>query len=110
MTIIIALVLLFFGKLYAWSGLLGGIISTAMNGYSASKVFVRYRAQEPTKILAEMYAAEISKLLLTGCLFLLVIALVEPLSVGALLGSYLFVQAIVPILALLSKDQMKIRY
>ena len=109
-TIVIALVLLYFGMLYAWSGFLGGIISSGMNGYAASKVFVRYRAQDPAKIMGDVYTAEITKLLVTGCLFVVVFAFVKPLSVGTLLGSYVFVQVVVPILVLLSEDQMKNRY
>ena len=110
MTIVIALVLLHFGKLYAWSGLIGGSISTGVTAYTALKVFVRYRAQDPGRILGVMYTAEITKLLLTGCLFAVAIAFVDPLHVGALLGSYLVVQILVPILVLLSEDRMKIRY
>jgi ATP synthase protein I len=107
--IMVALALLLFNQLYAWSGLIGGLISASINGLTARKVFVPYRAQDPGDVLARLYGAEFRKLFMTGVLFALVLALVEPLSVGALLGSYLFVQVAVPVIVFLFEDRLKSR-
>lgn len=87
-----ALVLIIPGWVYAWSGLIGGLIAAFANLFFARLIFVDYRAQEPGKVLRRMYGAEFQKLLLTGVLFAGVIALVRPLSAGALFGVYLLVQ------------------
>jgi len=92
-----ALVLLTLGRVHAWSGLLGGVIATLGNAVFAVRVFSRYRAQEPAKLLGRFYGAELQKLVLTGFLFAGVIIWVEPLSAGALFGVYLLVQ-LVPLL------------
>jgi ATP synthase protein I len=107
--IFIALALLLFNQLYAWSGLIGGLISAMINGLTARKVFVPYRAQEPGEVLARLYGAEVRKLFLTGVLFAMVLILLEPLSVGALLGSYLFVQVAVPLIVFMIEDRLKTR-
>ena len=107
--ILVALALLLFNQLYAWSGLIGGLISASINGLTARKVFVPYRAQDPSAVLARLYGAEFRKLFLTGASFALVLILVEPISVGALLGSYLFVQVAVPIIVFLFEDRLKTR-
>ena len=105
----VALALLLFNQLYAWSGLIGGLISASTNGLMARKVFLPYRAQHPGEVLARFYGAEFWKLLLTGVLFAVVLIYVEPLSFGALLGSYLLVQVVVPIIAFVIDDRRKTR-
>ena len=109
-TMVIALGLTFFDELYAWSGLFGGMVSASVNALIALKVFVPYRAQNPAEVLARLFSAEVQKLLLTGVLFAVVILTVRPLSVGALFGTYLFIQVIVPIAALFIEDRLKTRY
>ncbi len=105
----VALALLLFNQLYAWSGLIGGLISASTNGLTARKVFLPYRAQNPGEVLARFYGAEFWKLLLTGILFAVVLISVEPLSFGALLGCYLFVQLVVPIIVFVIDDRRKTR-
>ncbi len=83
----------------AYSGLAGGLIATAANGFFAYRVFVRYTAQEPGRLLARFYGAEILKLALAGLLFAGVILWIKPLSVGALFGVFLLVQ-IMPIVVI----------
>ncbi len=109
-TVVIALGLSFIDESYAWSGLLGGLVSASVNSLIALKVFVPYRAQNPTEVLGRMLSSEVYKLLLTGILFAVVILVVHPLSVGSLLGTYLFIQVAVPIIALLTEDRLKTRY
>jgi ATP synthase protein I len=99
------LLLLLFGATLAWSGLVGGLIAALANGYSAWRSFAHYRAQEPERIVRRMFRAEIQKLLLTGLMFLLAIIYITPLSIGALLGAYLFVHVVVPVVATLIFDR-----
>ena len=94
-TLIAALLLqLAAGKVYALSGLAGGSIATLANALFAYRIFVRYSAQAPGKLLARFYGAEILKLVLTGLLFAGVILWIKPLSVGALFGIFLLVQMV----------------
>jgi ATP synthase protein I len=92
------LLLMVAGSVYAYSGLAGGLIATLTNAFFAYRIFVRYSAQEPGRLLARFYGAEILKLVLTGLLFAGVILWIKPLSVGALFGIFLLVQ-LVPIVA-----------
>jgi ATP synthase protein I len=86
------LLLVVAGGVFAYSGLAGGVIATLANALFAYRIFVRYTAQEPGKLLARFYGAEILKLVLTGLLFAGVILWIKPLSVGALFGVFLLVQ------------------
>ena len=96
-TLLAALALLALGLVYAWSGLIGGMIAVLANAVFAAGVFARYRAQEPAKLLGRFYRAELQKLVLTGFLFAGVFIWITPLSAGALFGVYLLVQ-LVPML------------
>lgn len=109
-TIAIAMVLLYIDVWYAWSGLIGGMVSAAVNTMMARMIFVPYRAQNPAEVLARMFGAEMQKLLLTGAFFAVAIFTIHSLSVGALLGTYLFVQIVVPMIVLFSVDRLKTRY
>jgi F0F1-type ATP synthase assembly protein I len=106
-SLILGIVLLAFGKTIAWSGLLGGLIAAFGNGFFAYRSFVHYRAQEPNKIVARMYGAEIQKWIMTGLLFGLTIVIFRSVSIGVLLGCYLFVQVAVPMAVLLFNRQDK---
>ncbi|WP_051301795.1 ATP synthase subunit I [Sedimenticola selenatireducens] len=86
------LLLMVAGDVYAYSGLAGGLIATLANAFFAFRIFVRYTAQEPGRLLARFYGAEILKLVLTGLLFAGAILWIKPLSVGALFGIFLLVQ------------------
>ena len=95
--ILAALLLLVIGRVEAYSGLLGGLTAMFANGVFAVLVFVRYQAQDPANLVARFYGAELLKLGVTGILFAGAILWVEPLSIGALLGTYLLT-AIGPLL------------
>lgn len=84
--------LIFVSWVHAWSGLIGGLIATTASSFFAMRIFVRYRAQEPGKLLGRFYGAELQKLVLTGVLFAAAIIWVKPLSAGALFGVFLLVQ------------------
>ncbi|MCU7810089.1 MAG: ATP synthase subunit I [Candidatus Thiodiazotropha sp. (ex Notomyrtea botanica)] len=105
--LVIGLVLLVFGKATAWSGLIGGLIAALANGYFAYRSFTRYRAQEPERLTRRMLGAEIQKLLLTGLMFVLAIVYISPLNMGALLGSYLVIQVVVPLVTTLFQDKQQ---
>jgi ATP synthase protein I len=96
-TLGVSFLLLLLDWVHAYSGLIGGGIATLGNALFAHRVFVRYQAQEPGRLLARFYGAEIQKLILTGLLFAAAVVWIKPLSLGALFGMFLFVQ-MVPIL------------
>jgi len=87
-----ASILIFVGWMHAWSGLIGGLIATIASSFFAMRIFIRYRAQEPGKLLGRFYGAELQKLVLTGVLFAAAVIWVKPLSAGALFGVFLLVQ------------------
>ena len=93
-TLILSLILLFLGWVAAYSALAGGAIATIANAFFAKRVFTDYRAQKPGKLLAQIYGAEISKLVLVAILFAAVIVWLKPLNVLALFGVFLFVHLI----------------
>lgn len=93
-TLVAAIALLVVGTIHAYSGLAGGMIAAVANAFFAKRIFVHYRAQEPGKLLARFYGAELLKLVLTGLLFAGVILWIKPLSVGALFGVFLLVQMV----------------
>ncbi|MGD9172296.1 MAG: ATP synthase subunit I [Candidatus Thiodiazotropha sp.] len=103
--LMVGLILLAFGKTVAMSGMIGGLIAAAANGFFAYRSFTRYRAQDPQKIAGRMFGAEIQKLIITGLMFGLTIVTITPLSIGALLGCYLFVQVAVPLIVLVFEDR-----
>jgi ATP synthase protein I len=104
----LGLLLLLFGKAHAWSGFVGGMIAALANGYFSLRSFVHYRAQEPEQIARRMLGAEIQKLLLIGLMFVLAIRYISPLSMGALLGVYLIVQVVVPLVVTLIHDRQHV--
>ncbi len=101
------LLLLLYGTVEALSGLAGGLIAALANGFFAIRAFAPYRAQEPGRIASRLFGAEIQKLLLTGLMFVLAIKIISPLSIGALLGGYLIVQVVVPLVVTLIHDRQQ---
>lgn len=101
----VGLVFLAFGKTVALSGFIGGLIAAAANGFFAYRSFTHYRAQDPQKIAGRMFGAEIQKLIMTGLMFGLTFVTVRPLSIGTLLGCYLFVQVAIPLIVLIFQDR-----
>ena len=103
----LGLLLLVIGMSAAWSGLLGGLIAALTNGYFAYRSFAHYRAQETERLARRMLGAEIQKILLTGLMFLLAVVYISPLNIGLLLGSYLIVQLVVPLVVTLYFDRQQ---
>ncbi|NBC46411.1 MAG: F0F1 ATP synthase assembly protein I [Gammaproteobacteria bacterium] len=67
------------------------------NWYFAFRVFQRYEAQEPGRLLARIYGAELVKIVIALAVFGLAFATLDELNPLALFGAYLAVQ-IVPAL------------
>jgi len=106
-TLAIALLLALFAARLAWSGLSGGLIASLTSALAAERVFRPYRAQEPGRVLRRMVGAELGRFLVTMALFALAFASIDRVSPLALLGSYLLVQGLVPMLALFFADRLK---
>jgi ATP synthase protein I len=104
LTVTVAVILLPFGLVYAYSSALGGGIATIGNALFARKVFVEYRAKEPGVLLARIYGAEIQKIIVIAILFASAIIWVDVLSYATLFGCFLFVQ-IAPLIFFHLKDK-----
>lgn len=96
-TMVMALVILPLGTEQAWSGFAGGMVAVVANGFFALRVFAPYRAQQPERLVGSFYGAELGKLILTGALFAGAFLWIQPLSAGALFGTFLVVQFLPPL-------------
>jgi len=88
----ISSLLLVLDVVWFWSSLTGGMIATLASAYFAWKVFAKQQQTTPEQILASYYAAEVGKIILTIMLFTAAILMIKPLSIIALMGTYLFNQ------------------
>jgi F0F1-type ATP synthase assembly protein I len=91
LSLLLAVVMLLPGQVYAISTLAGGVAATAANGVAALLVFRRYKASETPVLMRRFYLAELSRLVLTIVFFLAVILWLKPLSFVAMLGAYLLI-------------------
>lgn len=98
-SLVLGLSFLPLGEEHAWSGLAGGMIAVVANGFFAFRVFAPYRAQQPERMVAGFYGAELAKLILTGAMFAGAFLWIRPLSAAALFGGYLVVQLLPPLAA-----------
>lgn len=94
-TLILAAVFwLLWGRVSAYSLVLGGLISTLPNAVYARQVF-RYRgARAMTLVVKAIYMGEFIKLALMGAGFVLTFTLVNPLEVKALFAGFVLVHGI----------------
>jgi ATP synthase protein I len=69
------------------------------NWYFTLRVFQRYQAQEPGRLLARIYGAELVKIVIALAVFGLAFATLEDLNPLALFGAYLAVQIVPALLA-----------
>ena len=93
-----AAVALYLSRTAGISALIGGATATVANAVFAIGVFARYRAQEPGKLVARFYGAELLKLLIVALAFGVVFAWVKPLHIVALFSAFLVVQIVPPML------------
>ncbi len=105
LSLLLAMVMLLPGRVYAISTLAGGVAATAANGAAALLVFRRYTASETTALLGRFYLAELARLLLTMVFFLAMIVWLKPLSIIAMLGSYLLIHLSTGSLMLIANKQ-----
>lgn len=103
LTVVIAAPLMFVGVVVSYSAVIGGLIATIANAFLVKRVFTSYRAQVPGLLLAQIYSAEIIKLVLVGVLFAAAIAWVEPLSVGALFSAFIVVHLVPSMIMLIGR-------
>ncbi len=98
-TIILSVLLLFFDPAFdyampyvvAYSSLIGGLIATLANAWFAIKVFRVKPTVAATTLLTTFYVGEIYKFVFTGAMFVIVFVLVKPISIVALMLTYLFI-------------------
>jgi F0F1-type ATP synthase assembly protein I len=93
-TLLLAFLLLALGWAWSYSALMGGAIVTLTTALFAHKVFVPYRAQQPGQVLGQFYGAEVQKIVLTACLFGIVVSTVTEVNIVALFGTYFVVQLV----------------
>ncbi len=98
-TLVVTLLGLPFGLRPAMFALIGGATATIANGLFAYWVFGGYRADEPGRLLMQIYGAEVLKLTLIAAAFLGAIIWLQPVSPLALFGGFLVVQIFPPLLA-----------
>lgn len=91
MSCVIAVCLLYQGKLVALSALLGGFICVVPNFYLARKLTGK-RTADVYQLKNNMYAAEIGKIVITAALFAGVFATQEWIHPVALLAGFGFAQ------------------
>ena len=108
LSLLLALVMLLLpGHEYAISTLAGGVAATAANGVAALLVFRRYKASEAAALMGRFYLAELARLLLTAVLFLVMVLWLKPLSIVAMLGSYLLIHLSTGSLMLIANNRLK---
>lgn len=81
------------------SALAGASACLLANWYFALRVFQRYRAQEPGRLLARIYGAELTKIVIALAVFGLAFAILDNLRPLAMFGAYLAVQIVPALLA-----------
>jgi ATP synthase protein I len=84
--------LLLVGLVTAYSGLLGGVISTLSNSFFVSQAFRYSGARNAKKIVQSFMAGEIGKLIIVIGLFALSFGLITNLNAYALILGFIVVQ------------------
>ncbi len=69
------------------------------NWYFAFRVFQRYQARQPGRLLARIYGAELAKIAIALAVFGLALATLENPNPLALFGAYLAVQILPAVIA-----------
>ena len=103
MTAFLALALLPFGKNLAMSAMFGGGIVIFTGLIMSMMIFKRYRAQQPEKIVAGFFGAEIAKLIITMAAFALIVFNVQSLNFLTLITVFFIIQ-VVPALFLAARN------
>jgi ATP synthase protein I len=104
-TLVLAVALLAWGSVPAYSALIGGLVAASANGLFAIGVFGRYRAPQLAALAGRLVLAEVLKLAYTGALFLTAIVAVRPLSPMALFAAFLAVKLVPAAMAAVTDRQ-----
>ncbi|MBK1643084.1 F0F1 ATP synthase assembly protein I [Thiocapsa imhoffii] len=88
-----------FGASVVLSVVIGAGACILANALFATLVFRGYRAQEPGRLVMRIYGAELAKLGLILGAFTIAFMTLDDLSLPALLGAYLAIQVIPPLIA-----------
>jgi F0F1-type ATP synthase assembly protein I len=94
LTLAVAVALLPWGFVHAYSGLIGGLVAASADALFAIGVFGRYRAPLLAALVGRLVLAEVLKLAYAGALFLTAIVAVRPLSPVALFAAFLAVKLV----------------
>ena len=85
---------LLWGRVFAYSLLLGGLISAVPNAYYARTVFRQLGARAMVRTVKAIYMGELIKLVLMGAGFALAFTLVEPVDAIALFAGFVLVHLV----------------
>jgi ATP synthase protein I len=99
LTLVATLAAMPFGSMPALSVLIGGGACLVANAVVVRWVFRDYRAQAPEALAMWLYGAEVVKIALLLGLFGAAFATIDGLHLQFLLGSYLLIQIVPPIVA-----------
>ena len=103
LTAIVVLALVPFEKNLAMSAMFGGGIVIFTGIIMSVMVFKKYRAQQPEKIVAGFFSAEIAKLIITMAAFALIVFNVQSLNFLTLITVFFIIQ-VVPALFLAARN------
>jgi F0F1-type ATP synthase assembly protein I len=98
-TLVVTLLALAFGLRAGLFAFIGGATATTANGLFAYWVFGRYRADEPGRLLGQIYGGELMKLAFIVAAFVAALIWLEPPSPLPLFGAFFVVQVFPPLLA-----------
>lgn len=82
-TMVVALALVLYGQVAAYSALMGGMIYVIANAVAARRIFSRKMNDTAQGELYAFYRAEIAKLVMIGALCVALFASVKPISIIA---------------------------
>ncbi|TVQ90773.1 MAG: ATP synthase subunit I [Chromatiaceae bacterium] len=88
-----------FGTAAVVSAGLGAIICVVANWLFAFWVFQRYRADQPERLLSQMYAGEMVKLVVILGAFVAAYVFLPGLNIIGLIGAFFVVQVVPPVFA-----------
>ncbi len=106
-TIMLSVILLIFDRVVAYSSLIGGLIATLANAWFAIKVFRVKPTVAAEVLLTTFYVGEIYKFVFTGAMFIVAFVLIKPISIVALLLTYLFIHMTPAVHNVLIKDSAR---
>lgn len=86
-----AALLALFDLVTAYSAFAGGMISVLANSFFALKLFSDKGSWQPDSLAASVYRGILGRVVLTICLFFVVVVLLKPLNIVALFAVYMLI-------------------